>query len=96
LAAAAAIDKQSALHLGERPKQRPARHFLLGQEGGEFGAAEHDDIDPGNVIGHQQSGRSRAISPRGRTRTRRRRHMMRQNSNGMAARAEGRKRMDNR
>jgi hypothetical protein len=54
LVAARAVDKHRALEPRGNTDQRPARHFALGDEGDRRDRTDHQNIGPGNVVGHEQ------------------------------------------
>ena len=54
LVAARAVDEHRALEPRGDADQRPARHFALGDEGYRRDRADHQDIGPGHVVGHEQ------------------------------------------
>jgi hypothetical protein len=52
--AALAVDEDRALQPGEIAEERPGRDLRLGDEGERREGAEHHDVHPRDVVGHEE------------------------------------------
>ena len=62
MAAAATAQEHGVAADGEPAEDRPVPHFGLGYEGGRNGGIDHEDVQPRDVIGHQQTARRRHVA----------------------------------
>jgi len=62
--AAAPPQEHRVVGAGQPAHQRPMPDVVLGHEGGRQGGVDHEDVQPGNMVGHQHAARRHVVDGR--------------------------------